>query len=74
MQTELSKNAKAMTPSNANDAWWAGFRDCCEGKTECPHLISGPAGEDIPEYWYWDAGWWFASYNNALQEMKGPFQ
>ncbi len=73
MSKTLDELAKAMKPSNANDAWWAGFRAYCEGVVVNPSLISGPNGEDIPEYWYWDMGWWFGSMND-INSMKGPFQ
>lgn len=51
--------AREMHPINANDAWWAGWEACVNGETENPYPISGPNGESVPAYWFWDAGWWY---------------
>lgn len=64
--------AKEMRPVNANDAWWEGFKAYHEDKMENPNLISTPKGEDVPAYWYWDAGWWFASLNVTIDEGLEP--
>lgn len=55
--------ARDMHPANANDAWWSGFEAALTGETANPFPISGPNGEDVPAYWFWDAGWWYNTLN-----------
>ena len=57
------KIADDMNPSNANDAWWAGYEAFFDGVTDNPYRISSSKGKDVPSFWFWSAGWWY----NALK-------
>lgn len=65
----LAKQAALMNPVNANDAWWEGFRAYYENETTNPHSISGPNGEEVPAYWYFEAGWWYAALS-LIRELE----